>query len=205
MRRFSLLGIILVMILLMPALVSAQGDSVQIVIGLSELNESGITGTAKLKASGDQTEVTITLRGGPRNPPPRPNHVHFGTCDNLGGVAYALTDVTREAKTVLDVPLSALRDGNYAINVHKSAEEIGVYVACGNIPAMVMMESEPEPEAKPEVIALPKTGGVPPIWLGLMIAGFLTLLAGLMTRRTASRLVPIEKMASSRASRDDTT
>ena len=35
--------------------------------------------------------------------------------------------------TVVDVPLDQIADGQHAINVHKSAEEIDVYIACGDI------------------------------------------------------------------------
>jgi len=30
--------------------------------------------------------------------------------------------------------LADIQDGNHAVNVHKSAQEIGVYVMCGTIP-----------------------------------------------------------------------
>ena len=35
--------------------------------------------------------------------------------------------------TVVNVPLKALLNGKYAINLHRSAEKMKVYVACGDI------------------------------------------------------------------------
>ena len=82
-----------------------------------------------------------------------PAHIHSGTCDQLGDVVYPLADVTyptgeqmgtaggHEVKISevnhIDVPLQDLLDGEYAINVHLSAEEIGTYIACGNIGGVV--------------------------------------------------------------------
>ena len=35
--------------------------------------------------------------------------------------------------TTVDVPMSALVAGGFAVNVHKSTTEIPVYVACGDL------------------------------------------------------------------------
>jgi hypothetical protein len=88
---------------------------------------------------------------------PHPAHIHNGTCDNLGDVVYPLNDVTgdiisatpnatpaapgeaasgsviAQSQTEVDASLDDLTSGEYAVNVHKSAEEIDVYIACGNI------------------------------------------------------------------------
>src|SRR5919107_3818764 len=72
-----------------------------------------------------------------------PAHIHSGTCDQLGDVVVPLTDValpTGEAKgassahpvsvsdTVVDMSLDDLLAGEYAVNVHESAENIGEYI-----------------------------------------------------------------------------
>lgn len=88
---------------------------------------------------------------------PHPAHIHDGTCDNLGDVVYPLNDVSGailsstpeatpaspsdaesgsvvgDSRTEVDVSLDDLTSGEYAVNVHKSAEEIDVYIACGNV------------------------------------------------------------------------
>ncbi len=82
-----------------------------------------------------------------------PAHIHSGTCDQLGDVVYPLADVmtlTGEEMGAagghavkvsevnhVDAPLQEILDGGHAINVHLSAEEIGTYIACGNISGVV--------------------------------------------------------------------
>jgi hypothetical protein len=88
-----------------------------------------------------------------------PAHIHEGTCDTLGSVVYPLTDVglapaadgaTSEpmmmhasevltSVTVVDVSLDDLLAGEFAINVHESAENIQNYVACGEIVGVIRM------------------------------------------------------------------
>jgi hypothetical protein len=82
-----------------------------------------------------------------------PVHIHSGTCAELGDVVVPLADVTvpegehagadtalplKLSLNVIDMPLQELLDGEYAINVHKSAEEIDVYIACGDLGGPVM-------------------------------------------------------------------
>jgi plastocyanin len=84
----------------------------------------------------------------------QPAHIHSGTCQTLGDVAAPLSDVAapkaattpigaasarpvETSTTRVDMPLQAIIDGGHAINVHKSADEIGVYIACGDIGGMI--------------------------------------------------------------------
>lgn len=128
--------------------VTAQEEAVT--IDLAAIDDSNISGTAVLTPMGDQTEVTVTLEatGDAALDTPRPTHIHSGQCgETLGGVEYGLNDVTDEATTTVDASLESLMDGNHAINVHLSADEISTYVACGNIPAAQQDEA---PETMPE-------------------------------------------------------
>ena len=106
-------------------------------VNLGEQNNSGESGTARLTAQGDKTKIVLDLR----NPSAmmasetQPAHIHKGSCAKLDPTpAYALADVM-DGKSVstVDVKLDVLRQGAFAINVHKSAEEIQTYVACGDI------------------------------------------------------------------------
>ena len=112
-----------------------------------------------------------------------PAHIHSGTCDQLGDVVYPLADVAypsgeemgtagghrvkdSEANHV-DVPLQEILDGEHAINVHLSAEEIGTYIACGNIGGVV--QERENGEGMEIVIALAElndSGHVGIAWLG---------------------------------------
>ena len=79
---------------------------------------------------------------------PHPAHIHAGQCPGIGDVVAPLNDVTvvgndaqgAERHVHVDYSLStvplALADilaGDHAINVHQSADDMGTYIACGNI------------------------------------------------------------------------
>lgn len=81
-----------------------------------------------------------------------PVHIHAGTCDELGEVVVPLADVaypTGEqmgsqdavnatvSLNIIDTPLADLLGGQYAVNVHESAEDIGTYIACGNLGGII--------------------------------------------------------------------
>ena len=120
------------------AYAQGTGPANRVIVQLNEQNNSGQSGQAILTASGDQTVVTITLSNGTAEP--QPAHIHKGTCDNLDPKpAYPLTSVVNGAsETTVNVKLDDLLNGQYAINVHKSAAEVTTYVACGNIVNMMM-------------------------------------------------------------------
>jgi hypothetical protein len=114
---------------------ATPATSAQVTVTLNELNGSGMSGTATLTAVGDkQTRVVITATGATAGD--HPAHIHAGTCDTLNpNPLFPLNnvDANGHSDTTIDVALSQLTGGGFAINVHKSAQEIGVYVMCGNI------------------------------------------------------------------------
>jgi hypothetical protein len=114
---------------------------------------------------------------------PHPAHIHSGTCDQLGDVVYPLADVaypTGEQMGAsdghpvsvsegnhIDAPLQKLLDGDYAINVHESAEDIGTYIACGNIGGIVnKQEGRDGMEVVIGLAELNNSGHVGVAWLG---------------------------------------
>ena len=87
-----------------------------------------------------------------------PAHIHSGTCATLGDVVHPLSNVGAEAMnngtptammdmmmgsgsaipvessvTTVQAALSDIVGGEHAINVHESDENIGNYIACGDI------------------------------------------------------------------------
>jgi hypothetical protein len=115
-----------------PAAEAAE-EAAAITVDLGELNDSGISGTATLREADGATEITIAVTGATGN---HPTHIHAGTCDNLDpNPAFPLTPIDAAGKSVttIDVSLAELTGAPFAINVHKSPEEIGVYVACGDL------------------------------------------------------------------------
>ena len=104
---------------------------------LDPLGDSGVSGQVTITPSGtDETDVEVTLDStGPDVS--HPVHIHEGTCDNLTPEpAFPLENV-REGSSAqaVDVGVDELLDGEYAINVHESDENLDNYIACGEFPS----------------------------------------------------------------------
>jgi plastocyanin len=86
---------------------------------------------------------------------PHPAHIHSGSCDNLGDIVVPLTDVVEntagevfgsdQAVPVevsdtddIELSLSEILSAPHAINIHQSAEDIQIYIACGDIGGRVI-------------------------------------------------------------------
>ncbi len=107
-------------------------------VTLNAQNGSGQTGTATItQKSAADIMVSITLSNGTSDP--QPAHIHKGTCANLDPKPlYPLTNVVSgKSDTEVMVNMADLEKGQYAINIHKSATEVGTYVACGDLKAMM--------------------------------------------------------------------
>src|SRR5215218_7358725 len=109
-------------------------------VTFTELNDSGLSGTAKLTARGQRTEVSMQIDGAVGE---HPTHIHSGSCDNLdpnpkyplNNVELDTTELVGTSDTVVDVPLDELLANPHLILIHKSAEELNTYYACGDIVA----------------------------------------------------------------------
>jgi hypothetical protein len=88
---------------------------------------------------------------------PHPAHIHSGSCAELGDVVVPLTDVaerTGEAvgsgtghavkgsHTQVEMTLDDILAAPHAINVHLSADEIGTYIACGDISGVIVVDED---------------------------------------------------------------
>lgn len=112
---------------------SPQPDTPRVTIEFTELNDSGVSGTATLYASGNATIVTLDLDGTGED---HPAHIHRGACDdiepepeyNLQNVGEAGTSTSQ-----VDVPLDQLIDGDYVIDLHLAANQLGTLIVCGEI------------------------------------------------------------------------
>lgn len=97
-----------------------------------------------------------------------PAHIHTGTCDTLGDVVAPLNDVTPPTPfdetaatptgmpmvmtgnpietdfsiTVVKMTFADLMSGKYSINVHRSADDISNYIACGEIGGTMMSTTD---------------------------------------------------------------
>ncbi len=105
-------------------------------ITLTEQNTSGEMGTATLTEVDGKVVVTIETTGAVPAIA-QPAHIHVGACPAVGAVKYPLTSlVDGKSVTTLDVTMDTLKaELPLGINVHKSAAEATVYVACGDLTA----------------------------------------------------------------------
>jgi hypothetical protein len=64
----------------------------------------------------------------------QPAHIHEGSCANLNPAPkIPLQNVVNgKSTTVLDLPIKQVLAGG-AVNVHKSAQDVKTYVACGDL------------------------------------------------------------------------
>jgi len=118
--------------LLGTSAVVAQDTPVTVKLG--EQNNSGETGTATFTPRGDKTQVVLQISGAPAAAA-QPVHIHAGSCAKLDPTPrIPLQNVTNgKSTTVLDMPIAKVMSAGGAINVHKSAEDVKTYVACGDL------------------------------------------------------------------------
>lgn len=101
----------------------------------------GTRGIGAQDATPEGADEAVVIQG-------RPVHIHSGTCDELGDVVYPLNPIqvaegiaegnqdatsVETSVTTVEVALADLLAEDFAINVHLSEEEIGTYIACGEI------------------------------------------------------------------------
>lgn len=109
-------------------------EPAELIVTLSEQNNSTEYGTAVLTEKDGKAIVTLELLGAPADTI-QPAHIHEGTCASLGAPRYQLKfPINGASETQIDVSLARLmRELPLAINVHKSVAEPTIYVACGDI------------------------------------------------------------------------
>lgn len=99
-------------------------------------NGSGQNGTATIVNKGSGVLVTVTVSNEPKGAS-EPAHIHAGTCSKLNPAPWKpLSNVVNgvSTTTVPGVTVAQLTGKTkYAINVHKSAAMLKVYVSCGGI------------------------------------------------------------------------
>ncbi len=114
-------------------LAPAAAATSTLTLKLNAQTGSGENGTASLTQTDGAVNVVISIPNGPAGP--QPAHIHDGTCAGILGVAYGLTSLANGNSTTVikGITIDQLLAGKYAINVHKSTDNMGNYVACANI------------------------------------------------------------------------
>ena len=134
MRLGRAVALVLCGVVVLAGSKSMGGSGGPVEARLGPQNNSGESGTATLtKQSDAQTKVVLSVAGAPSSA--QPVHIHKGTCASLDPKpAYPLSPlVNGKSETVVNAPIDELTKGGYAINGHKSAQEVSTYVFCGNL------------------------------------------------------------------------
>ncbi len=113
--------------------------SAQLIMKLNSINNSSESGTATIQEENEKVIVTIDVKNEPGSAS-QPAHFHTGTCTKPGSVVYPLKPVIL-GKSVTKLSLS-LDEFTVSLplilNIHKSSAEIGKYVSCGELAAVVV-------------------------------------------------------------------
>ncbi len=113
----------------------------QISMTLSEVGGSGVSGSVTITDAAGATLVVVTVDGGLEEGT-HMNHIHGGSCDDVGSIAVPLTELDAAAdgsasatSTITDNPdaeLGHLEEGGHVVAVHALD---GSIVACGDVEA----------------------------------------------------------------------
>ena len=110
------------------------GDGgIEVELGAQEGSDE--SGTAMITPAGEgKVKVVVEAENAPSEA--QPSHIHEGTCDNPNPQPkYPLSNVEDgKAESTVDTTLNELQSADYYVNIHKSADEADVIVACGDIP-----------------------------------------------------------------------
>lgn len=165
--------------------VSLAGAQQATTVNLTTENNSGISGTTTLTdLGGGKTRVEVRVNGAGAGP--QPVHIHEGACATLNPQPkYPLTAVTNGVSmTEVNVSLQDLTSAPYAINLHKSPQEVPVYVACGNIAMAAQTGAATQPTNLPRA---GDAGSLAPLAAGAFGFGVTLLGAGYAALRRARR------------------
>ena len=104
-------------------------------INMGAMNGSKQDGSASIVNKGNGVLVTLHINNEPKGAS-EPAHIHQGTCKNINPAPWKPLKnvITGTSQTlVAGVTVAQLKKAHYAINVHKSANELKVYVSCGDL------------------------------------------------------------------------
>ena len=152
--KFLVLGLGLAAALAGDSMAGAQGQSIR--LEMASQSNSGITGTATLTDIGNG-RMRIEIRATNAGAGPQPAHIHPGSCAQLDATPrFNLTPVTNGTSTTeVDGTFQTLAAGEHAIHLHKSQEELAIYVACADIRVGAQAGGQAGGQAPS---ALPQTG-----------------------------------------------
>ena len=135
MKHFRLTAVLLALAFTASRGVVMAACSDSQTITMKALNGSGEDGTAVVTQTDAGLQVVISLKNAPKDTP-QPTHIHAGNCGKINAAPeYPLENTVNGKGTsvVKGVKLGDLMSGKYAINVHKSGDDLATYASCSNI------------------------------------------------------------------------
>lgn len=160
---------------------AALGLLAVIAVSSSALAQQRVTvtiGPGRDAATGTGTAILTDLGGGRTRvelqvAATNPNmiaHIHADVCPGVGAVVFPLTNVENgRSTTEINASLSEVLTRGRAINLHRSPQEAGVYVGCGNLPAAAVAAAAPAAAGGPTLAMVAGAAGV--AGAGLLGAG----------------------------------
>jgi LPXTG-motif cell wall-anchored protein len=157
---------------LLGATTIAAAQEQSTTLQLVQQNNSGISGTATFTPSGGGLKVELNVTGAGAGP--QPAHIHPGSCAQLDPTPqFTLSSVANGSSTTdVQSTFQALAATPHAVHMHKSVDEVSVYVACADI----------KPASLPRTGQAESTTGMVSGAAGLSLLGL-----GLLLRRRAQR------------------
>lgn len=146
MRKILLIAVVVIIVVVGVRIFNKDTDGgitnsvpAPVLVQLSELNNSGQSGTVAFAEENGKAKVFANLTGAGSET--QPAHIHMGTCADSGAVVYPVNSlVNGQSETVLDASLEQIKGQlPLIVNVHKSVSEASVYVACGEVTADSLM------------------------------------------------------------------
>ena len=121
-------------------------------------------------AAGGALVLAVGVGAAAQDQPPHPAHIHDGSCETIGDIVHPLIDVSAESLvdgqpgagdvvgdpsddpadlvqvsiTTVDATIEDLTSAEFAINVHLSADEMGVFIACGDVAGTLVLDETDE-------------------------------------------------------------
>jgi hypothetical protein len=117
-----------------PQKIDPEPGAIYHEIALSPQNDSGQGGAVIFDEQEGELLVTLTFFSYPTEVT-QPAHIHEGSCEDLGSIKYPLVSPIGggSTETTLDMTLAdLLAEAPWAVNIHKSTDESGVSVSCGD-------------------------------------------------------------------------
>ncbi len=104
-------------------------------INMGQQNNSGQAGNASVVDHNGGVNVAIHLKSVPKGVS-EPAHIHRGTCKKLNPAPWKPLNPVVDGNSMTHlsgVSVAQIKKGQYAINVHKSANDLKTYVSCGDL------------------------------------------------------------------------